>query len=146
MKKICFIALFFSALFISTLVFAEPASQKSIVTLMEKTGAGDMGIQMMNLMLPSFKKNMPDVPEKFWTDIMSEIDANQIIELVIPVYQKHLSEDEIQAIITFYDTPEGKKFIKVQPVIMQESYVIGQQWGKKIAMQIVEKYKTQTAK
>ena len=36
-----------------------------------------------------------------------------------------------------------KKLIKVQPAIMQESMMIGQQWGQNIAREVLEKYKAQ---
>jgi len=63
--------------------------------------------------------------------------------LMIPIYQKHFTEAEIQAINDFYQTPAGKKLIKEMPDIMQESFVIGQQWGQDIAQKMVTKYKEQ---
>ncbi|MCP4274395.1 MAG: DUF2059 domain-containing protein [Gammaproteobacteria bacterium] len=125
---------------------AETASKKSVKMLMERTGAGNMGVQMMNQMLPALKKMVPDAPEKFWTDVMAEMNANQIIELVIPVYQKHLTEQDIKEIIAFYNSAAGKKLIRVQPAIMQESMALGQQWGQETARNVINKYKAQSEK
>lgn len=146
MKKYWFVGLLFSTLLISMPVFSKPASEENIRKLMEVTGAGDMGVQMMNQMLPALKQMIPDAPAEFWTDVMAEVDGNQIIELVIPVYQKYLSEEDVQAINAFYNTPAGKNLIQVQPAIIQESMMLGQEWGKGIAEKVITKYKAQAEK
>lgn len=146
MKKYWFVGLLFSILLISLPVFSKPASEENIRKLMEVTGAGDMGVQMMNQMLPALKQMIPDAPEQFWTDVMAEVDAGQIIELVIPVYQKHLSEEDVLAINAFYNTPAGKNLIQVQPAIIRESMMLGQEWGKGIAQKVITKYKARSEK
>lgn len=103
-----------------------------------------MSVQMMNQMIPTLKQMIPDAPEKFWSDVMSEVDANEMENMVIPVYQKYLTEEDIVAVISFYDTPAGRKLIRVQPAIMQESMVIGQQWGQNLAREVITKYKAQS--
>ena len=146
MKSHFSLSLLLTLSLISMPAVAEQASIQSVKTLMERTGAGDMGVQMMNQMLPALKKMVPDASEKFWVDVMAEMNANQIIELVIPVYQKHLTEQDINAINDFYNTTAGKKLISVQPAIMQESMVLGQQWGEATARSIVNKYQSQSSK
>jgi len=113
--------------------------------LMQSTGSGEMGMQMMNQMLPALKQMIPSAPESFWTDVMSEVDANDIEDMVIPVYQKYLTEEDIQAVNSFYQTEAGQKLIRVQPTIMQESMAIGQQWGQNLAKQVLLKYQKQSS-
>jgi len=141
--KILFILLLTLSFFTSH-ASAEPAKKESIKLLMEKTGAGDIGKQMLNQMIPALKSMIPNAPENFWKDMMQEINSEQMIDLIIPVYQKHLSEKDVRAINAFYDTNAGKKLISAQPLIMQESMILGQQWGREIAGNIIEKYKIQT--
>lgn len=130
-------------LFVSPAAYAEQASDESIRELMQRTGSGDMGVQMMNQMLPALKQMIPEAPEVFWQDIMNEVDANEIIELTIPIYQKYLTQEDIVALNKFYDSPAGKKMIKVQPVIMQESMIVGQAWGEQLAQRVISKYRAQ---
>ena len=138
------IALLFALLMIALpSAYAEKASTGSVKNLLNKTGSGQMGIQAMNQMLPALKKMAPDAPEKFWQDFMAEVKPNDLVNMVIPIYQKHLTEKEIKAINAFYDTPAGKKLIQVQPYIIQESMAAGQQWGQKIAQKVITKYKSQ---
>lgn len=132
----------FSATFSAT-TFAEPASAESVKQLMHKTGAGELGIQAMNQMLPALKNLIPEAPETFWSDYMAEFNPEDLVEMTVPIYQKYLSEEEVQALNSFYDTPAGKKLIKVQPLIMQESMMAGQQWGQAVAQDVISKYQMQ---
>jgi len=124
-------------------VQAEPAKHETVKELMQKSGAGNLSVQMMNQMLPAMKQMVPDAPEQFWLDVMAEVDPNEMENMIIPVYQKYLTEEEILAINAFYDTDVGKKLISVQPVILQESMLRGQQWGQALSLKIIEKYQAQ---
>ena len=128
----------------SNLSFAEQASAESVKQLMQKTGAGELGIQAMKQMLPALKNIIPDAPESFWTDYMAKFNPEDLVEMTVPIYQKYLTEEEVQALNAFYDTPAGKKLIKVQPLIMQESMMAGQQWGQTVAQDVMQKYQSQT--
>ena len=122
-------------------LFAKPAKPESIKYMMEKTGAKKMGLLMMNQMLPNLKKLAPNAPESFWKDIKSEINMDELVDLIIPIYQKYLNQEDIEAINKFYDTKAGQKLIKVNPKIMQESMIAGREWGSKIAQNVISKIK-----
>lgn len=124
---------------------AQPAKKTSIEQLMQLTGAGDLSAQMMNQMLPAMQQMIPDAPPTFWDTFKQELDANELMKMIIPVYQKHLSEEDIQAILAFYSTPAGKKLISAQPAIMQESMMIGQQWGQQVFMRAKQKFDAMSA-
>jgi uncharacterized protein len=134
MKRLCGVLLGLCIAFSSV---AEQASKESVETL---TGAGDLGTQMMNQMLPAMQKMIPDAPAAFWDTFKQEMDAKELMAAIVPVYQKQLSEEDIQAILSFYSTPAGKKLISAQPAIMQESMIIGQQWGQKVFMRAKKKF------
>ena len=139
MKK--YISFAFAIFIFTTPLLAEKAKSESIKLLMQQTGAKDMASQMMQQMLPSLKRFAPDAPEAFWEKAMHKMDMDKMVALIIPIYQKYLTEEDIQAVIQFYNTPTGKKFIKVSPNIMQESMIAGQQWGQSIAKDIIEDLK-----
>lgn len=142
-NKKLFRNLILSVFIISTPAFSETPSAESIKILMQRTGAAKLGHQMMSQMMPSMKKMIPNAPEKFWKDIMTEINSDKIIDLLIPIYQKHLTQSDIKAMNAFYDTPTGKKLMKVQPAIVQESMLVGQQWGQELAQKIMARYQEQ---
>jgi hypothetical protein len=121
--------------------YAQRASSQSIKELLDKTQAGDMGIQAMNQMLPSLKVMVPDAPDNFWREFMAGVNSDDLVEMIIPIYQKYLTEKDISELNKFYSSPVGKKLIRYQPIIMQESMTVGQRWGENIAKEVLKKYK-----
>jgi hypothetical protein len=60
----------------------------------------------------------------------------------VPIYVEHLTVEEMQAAIDFYETPEGQSLIEKMPVISQESFAVGQQWGMELAQRVMEEIET----
>ena len=120
--------------------YAQRASSQSIKELLDKTQTGDMALQMMNQMLPSLKVMAPNAPDSFWRGIMAEFNSDEFVEMVIPIYQKYLTKRDITKLNEFYSSPVGKKLIRYQPKIMQESMIAGQIWGENLAKEVIKKY------
>lgn len=137
MKKILLSAICFLSINYSV---AAEASADSIKALINKTGGGDMAVQIMKQMLPSLKQMVPDAPNEFWEGVMNKADADGFVNLIVPIYQRHFSQEDIDNLSAFYDTEIGKKFIRVQPALVAESMQAGQQWGEKIARDVLAEY------
>jgi uncharacterized protein len=45
----------------------------------------------------------------------------EMMEATVPVYQRHLSKSDLQAMMAFYSSPVGQKVLREQPAMMQES-------------------------
>ncbi len=90
------------------------------------------------------KSQYSNVDATVWKDLEKEFlktSLNDLVTLLVPVYQKELTEGDLNAIIDFYKTPAGKKFAEKNPIIMQESMKVGQQWGMEIGMKFAKKMK-----
>ena len=116
-----------------------PATSKSILELMTLTGTGNLGVQALHSLLPSLKASAPDVPPEFWDDFMKEVDPNELVNLTVPIYMRHFTENEIQEMIRFYKTPTGQKLVQKQPQVMQESMQAGQLWAQGLAQRVLER-------
>lgn len=114
----------------------EKSSEEVARELLEVSGAGQMGLQVMQQMLATYKTTMPDVPQEFWDEILKDVDPEELVDLVTPIYVKHLTKEEMEAAITFYRTPAGKAILAKLPVIMQESMTAGQQWGMQLGAKV----------
>jgi len=112
---------------------ADAAKQADIQKLMNLTGAGNLGMQAMDQMIASMKGAMANVPEKFWVEFRKELNADELVNQIIPIYDKHLTHAEVKELIKFYETPVGKKMITVMPAITAESMQVGQHWGLEVA-------------
>jgi hypothetical protein len=117
-----------------------PEKDKAIRQLMDTTGALSIGKQMANGMLAQLKPLFRDVPDAFWSELLSEFDDPQgFTSLLVPIYDRHLTLAEVEELLRFYSTPLGKKLIQVLPAITQESMLVGQRWGELKAQQIIER-------
>lgn len=74
---------------------------------------------------------------------MKEVDEQALINLIIPIYKKYYTQEDLKAIIAFYETPVGKKSINVLPNITKDSMTAGQAWGLEIGTKVVNKLKEQ---
>lgn len=126
----------------SASVFSQNTSSKSqqIVKLMDMAGTKKLMDQMMVTMKENYKKNYTDVDPKFWDEFFKEMSAD-LLNKIVPIYDKHFTEEDIKGMIVFYETPAGKKMIEKLPVIMQESMTVGQQWGTELGEKVLARMK-----
>lgn len=104
-------------------------------------GSGKLALQVMNNMIATYKYTRPEIPTTFWDDFMKEVNADELIDLVVPVYVKYYTDEELLQLITFYNSPLGKKVISTLPLISQESYQIGTEWGRRIGEKMANRLK-----
>ena len=72
--------------------------------------------------------------EEFTDDVMGSL-----IELLVPVYQKHFTVEDLKDAIQMYKTPIGKKISEKTPIIAQETMQASMQWGMELS-QKMQKY------
>ena len=135
---ICILAIGAIAFDRTTALSVSTTKTEQIRELLEVTGSGDLGIQVMRTMTEQMRQSVPNVPSEWWDKFMEKIDPEELSELVIPIYEKHFTEAEIVAMLEFYRTPVGRSIISKMPAVTQESMVAGQIWGTKIAREVVE--------
>lgn len=128
---------------ITILSFSANAQSKNekIKQLLELTGSGKLGIQMMDQMIGSFKNSYSAVNQEFWEDFKKEINPGDIENMILPIYDKYYTETDIDQLIAFYNSPIGKKMIATMPQVMQESVSAGQNWGRKIGEKVLARLK-----
>jgi len=73
-----------------------------------------------------FKKEIIESQQRFskrFRELYFErVNLGEIIEeIYYPLYDKYFTESELKDLITFYETPSGKKWIKIMPEFTQES-------------------------
>jgi uncharacterized protein len=112
--------------------------------LIHLTGGGSLGKQVITQMVDSFRQSHPKVPEEFWTELLASVDPKQLEDMVVPIYVKNFTAEELRASIQFYSSPVGQSLIHKLPVVLQQSMAVGQEWGRKLAQEVgerVAKYK-----
>ena len=123
----------------------EKAKQDDIRKLLQLTGAGNLATQTMaemeKGMRPLMTNALPpgDYREKlvglFFDKFHSKMDPAALTELVVPIYDKYLSDEDVKGLIQLYQTPMGQKLITVLPKIAAESQQAGERWGQELGRQ-----------
>ena len=134
----CLLLLFFTpgAIAQTTAANTKPAKIRKLLALMD---AGTTFKNAMQTQVDLMKTAAKEIPPRFWDELMKEIDAATFLELLVPIYDKHLSADDVDALIAFYQTPSGKKLISVLPQIIAESGAVGEKYGKQVGERVVKK-------
>jgi hypothetical protein len=117
----------------------DPKKTADIKKLLVLTGSGNLGKQVATALIGQFKTQFPNAPAGFWESFADEIKADELIALLVPVYERNISHEDIKAIIKFYESPAGKRFAAKQPQITQESMAVGQKWGQELGARVMQK-------
>ncbi len=107
------------------------------------TQATATATQMVAPLIPLFQDAYPQVPAVFFEKLLAEIDENALVEALIPVFAKNLTDAELTAAIAFYKTPEGAALIQKTPVLIQESQAAGEAWGTQLGERIIRELQEQ---
>ena len=58
---------------------------------------------------------------KMMDDMLKKFPVDEMLEATIPVYQKHWTKGDVDAMVAFYSTPTGQKILRELPTTMAEA-------------------------
>ncbi len=140
MKKIIGVLVF--SLLVGGSIFAQSSYEEKVKTYMEAMGVEQTYKTAVKSMLAQQQQINSEVPAEVWAELENEFmkaSIDELVEMLAPVYKKHMSEADLDKIIQFYNTPVGKKLAEATPAITQESMQVGQQWGMKVGQMVADK-------
>ena len=59
--------------------------------------------------------------DQFTTDIMKDLPVDGMLDDMVPVYQRHLTKSDVEAMSAFYSSPTGQKLLREMPAMTAES-------------------------
>jgi uncharacterized protein len=127
-----------------------PASRADVERYLDVMNARSMMKNMMDTMTKQMHemihqqvKNQQDLPpdaearmDKMTDDMLRDFPFEDILQVMIPVYQKHFTKGDIDGLVAFYSSPPGQKVLKELPAINAEAL--------QAAMPIVQKMTAKT--
>lgn len=119
-------------------IFAE-RDEDRVRYLIELSGGADMGVMVFENMMMSFRDTFPDVPGEFWDGMVDVVETDDLMDILVPIYRKHFTAEDVDGLIRFYESPLGRKLIETQPDMVQESMSAGETWGERIAQEVVDR-------
>ncbi len=147
--RILFIALLLLAPTLATAEVLSPEKKAAIDQLMEVTGAsrmktqfGDAYVKQAQAMFSAANPNMPPralaiVAQETRAVLDARLGGDRgLLSAVYPVYHRHFSLAEIEALLAFYRSPAGQKALKVMPQVAMESMQAGQKWAHSVGQAV----------
>ncbi len=116
--------------------------EKTLQKMFEVSGSQETFDVVIGQMFTMFKEQYSEVETGMWSELekeFTESSMEDLAEMLVPVYQKYMTVEDLEELIQFYESPIGRKFAKNTPLITQESMQIGQQWGMKIGESFAKK-------
>jgi hypothetical protein len=118
---------------------ADAASKQDVEDLLQVTGAKQNIQSMWNSMAKQAASSAADAYQRKHPNAsplqvrkaaelagnsvqqaMQVLSIDEMLQAMVPVYQRHLTHSDVRAIIEFYSSPTGQKLIKETPMMMAE--------------------------
>ena len=126
----------------------DPAKEADIRRLLELTGAKALAVQTMTSMengiKPLMSNSLPpgdyrdQLIDLFFAKFRSKADAQHLVDIAVPIYDKYLTAEEVRGLIKFYETPLGQKATGVMPKMVSEIQGESREWGEKLGRESME--------
>lgn len=136
-----------------------PEKKADIRTIFSMTGVLEMAnvfakatshqiISAVQSARPDISSTLFEVIREETRNAIDEAISEQggLIDLLVPIYHRNFTHDEIKGLLSFYRTPLGQKLIAAMPVMMQESMAAGQQWVKQFTPILKERIRDRLRK
>jgi hypothetical protein len=113
-----------------------PASKEDVERYLQTMHSHDMMQNMivamakpMHQMLhDQFLKQKDKLPADFETrmnkmmdEMMKDMPFDEMMQAMVPSYQKHLTKGDVDSLVAFYSSPTGQKVLRELPAIMGEA-------------------------
>jgi hypothetical protein len=113
-----------------------PASKEDVERYLQTMHSHDMMQNMIVVMAKpmhqmlhdQFLKQKDKLPADFETrmnkmmdDMMKDMPFDEMMQAMVPSYQKHLTKGDVDSLVAFYSSPTGQKVVRELPAIMGEA-------------------------
>jgi uncharacterized protein len=106
--------------------------------MLQLTGMEKVITQMKAQMLGGLKTSLPAAPAGFWEKFSEKMNTRDLIEQIVPIYDRYYTVEDLRAVNAFYSSAAGQKILSTLPQVMHDSIAVGQAWGQKIARQAAD--------
>lgn len=116
----------------------DSSTTGAIHRLLELTGTAQVALRGVEAMVRAQRATNPKIPTAFWDALLARARRQmpQYVDSLIPIYRAHLTRAEVDQLVTFYESPLGRRVTEVTPIITQESMELGQRWGLTIGREV----------
>ena len=95
---------------------------------MMKKMMASMTQSLHQLMHEQYLKHKDELPADYESKMTADMDSmfenmpmDEMMQAMVPAYQKHLTKGDIDNLVAFYSTPTGEKLLREMPAMMAEA-------------------------
>jgi uncharacterized protein len=114
----------------------SPATREDIQRYLEITQSREMMSKMIDATMKpmhqmiheQYERDKDKLPADFEArsnkvidDYLKKFPWDEIVQAMVPVYQKHLTKGDVDHLVAFYSSPTGQKFLREMPAITSEA-------------------------
>lgn len=93
---------------------------------------------------PALAKDLNEITAKMRTDLAPRFA--ELSDEMARLYATNFTEQELKAILVFYQSPVGKKLLARQPTVVDTSMKFAQDWANKLSDQVIAKMREELKK
>jgi hypothetical protein len=82
----------------------------------------------------------PYYPQSVWDDMRTTFGNYDLMTDMVPIYQRHISQEDMSAILSFYHSPSGERLLAAQPVMVAEAQAIFPAVGRKLGEEVAARH------
>ena len=131
----------------------SPQKETQIRKLLDLTGAkqnaADFGQQLGDYLKTMLQKSLPpgsrneEIGNTLVAKLRERLNSDELIVRLVPVYDKAFTESDLSGIISFYESPPGRKLLDATPKVMEEANNVSEQWIREMLPPIMAQMEEQ---
>lgn len=93
---------------------------------------------LMHQIVPLLTRTRPELTKDL-SDVLKNLepeftkDGERMTDIAAQIYARRMSEDELKQTAAFFNSPIGKKYVDVQPAMLDELVVAMQSWTQELS-------------
>lgn len=119
----------------------HPATPDQVREYFKVVGLDQTVHNIMDQMLKAAQAtSAPYYPQSVWDDMRTTFGNYDLLAEMIPIYQRHISQEDMSAILSFYHTPSGQRLLAAQPLMVAEAQAIFPAVGRKLGEEVAARH------
>lgn len=110
--------------------------RKKVLLLLKLTGTEEEAAKRFQEAHEIFGKM--GLSKKGLSQLRKIASPQHLVEKLAPIWEEHYSEEEVDALIAFYSSPIGKKFLRTQKESMPKVMGVMKKWLEEVMEHVFE--------
>lgn len=150
MKKLILLSLIFTGFFPWQTYGAEKDRLELALKLVEKTNMAQMFVDLAGSSMEAYFESFenPDAADSVHANPFKKIfeeevnlGQEELAWMLAEIYAAHFTENELEKILDFFNSPPGKAWLDKKLIIQTEGEQIGLEWSQLLTQRVLKKFK-----